>query len=234
MFDLGCRAATLLLTNIFDAMGENPVEEEGALQLDASALDALHDPAEHIEFAWQLCFAKELTEANLFADVRAQLERNALTACRVDPNDPNAWTTKVYLPTKAKGRSPQELVADYLGDTPLAGLFEASVPISIPDEVRFEHTHILGGSGHGKSQLLLNLIHHDLSREKGPGLIVIDSQGDLVRTLARLSLFEPDGPLADRLILIDPADVEFPVALSMFDLPEERLASTAPLSASAF
>ncbi|NOT54810.1 MAG: type IV secretion system DNA-binding domain-containing protein, partial [Deltaproteobacteria bacterium] len=228
VFDLGCRAATLLLTNIFDATGENPVEEEGALQLDASALDALHDPPEHIEFAWQLFFAKELIEANLFADVRAQLERNALTACRVDPSDPNAWSTKVYLPTKAKGRTPQELVSDYLSDTPLAGLFEASVPISIPDEVRFEHTHILGGSGHGKSQLLLNFIHHDLTREQGPGLIVIDSQGDLVRTLARLSLFEPDGLLADRLILIDPADVEFPVALSMFDLPEERLAGYGP------
>ena len=228
-FDLGCRAAVLLLTDIFDAAGEGPAEgDEGALRLDASALDALHDPVEHIEFAWRLFFTKELTDTELFADVRAQLERNALTACRVDPNDPNAWTTKVYLPTKAKGRTPQELVSDYLRDTPLAGLFEASVPISIPDEVRFEHAHILGGSGHGKSQLLLNLIHHDLTREQGPGLIVIDSQGDLVRTLARLSLFEPDGQLADRLILIDPADVEFPVALSMFDLPEERLAGYGP------
>ncbi|PZO49310.1 MAG: hypothetical protein DCF16_14780 [Alphaproteobacteria bacterium] len=227
--DLACRAVRLLLSRILEATGEGPPSgAEGALELDASALDALHDQSEHIEFAWRLFFAKELVDGGLFADLRTQLERNALTACRVDPNDPKAWTSKVYLPTNAKGRTPRELVSDYLGETPLAGLFDAEVPISIPDEVRFEHTHIIGGSGHGKSQLLLHLIHHDLTREEGPGLIVIDSQGDLFRTLSRLELFAPGSALASRLILIDPSDVEYPVALSLFDVQKERLAGYGP------
>lgn len=59
-------------------------------------------------------------------------------------------------------------------------------------------------------------------------MIVIDSQGDLFRTLSRLELFDPNGPLAERLVLIDPADVEYPVALSLFDVPEERMARYSP------
>lgn len=65
-------------------------------------------------------------------------------------------------------------------------------------------------------------------REEGAGIIVMDSQGDLVRTIARLALFEPDGPLAKRLVLIDPADVEYPIALSLFDAPTERMAEYGP------
>ncbi|HVY83558.1 MAG TPA: DUF87 domain-containing protein [Caulobacterales bacterium] len=226
-YALAARAASVLLARVLDAASDGTATgEEGALTLDASLLDVLHSPAEQIEFAWRLFFAQELRDAQLFDDVRLQLERNALTTCRVDPSDPAAWTSKVYLPThaRARGRSPRELVTDYLAETPLTGFFEAEVPISIPNEVRFEHMHVLGGSGHGKSQLLLHLIHHDLTQEEGPGLIVIDSQGDLVRTLSRLELFDPDGSLADRFVLIDPADVEYPVALSLFDVPEERLA----------
>lgn len=228
-YDLACRALRVLLAHILEASSDGPQgAEEGALLLQASALESLRDPASEIEFAWQLFFARDLRSAELFTDVRVQLEHNALTTCRVDPSDPNAWTTKVYLPTKAKGRSAEELVADYLGDTPLAELFDASVPIAISDEVRFEHTHILGGSGHGKTQLLLHLIHHDLAREEGPGLIVIDSQGDLIRMLSHLDLFHPSSTLADRLVLIDPSDIEHPFALSLFDVPRDRLASYGP------
>lgn len=224
-FDLACRAGTALLTRVLEASTDTPkASDRGVLTLDAAVLDILHDPEAQIEFAWSLPFAKELQEARLLEDVRLQLEQNALAACRVDPADPRAWTSKVYLPTdaRAKGRTPREMAAEYLDNTPLAELFGAQVPLAISQEVRFEHTHILGGSGHGKTQLLLHLIHHDLTSEEGPGLIVIDSQGDLVRTLSRLERFHPDGPLADRLVIVDPADIEYPVALSLFATPERH------------
>ena len=42
-----------------------------------------------------------------------------------------------------------------------------------------------GGTGHGKTQLLQLLIHHDLqeSRQDNRSIVVIDSQGDLIRTI---------------------------------------------------
>lgn len=228
IYDLACRAAQALVTRILDATGEGPQTTDGdALELEASALEAIHDAAEHIEYAWRLPFMQELEDANLFEDVRVQLRQNTLAACRIDPSDPRA-ASKIVPPTLAKERDASGLVSAYLGNTPLARLFEATVPISVSDEVRFEHTHILGGSGHGKTQLLLHLIHHDLTREDGPGLIVIDSQGDLIRTLSRLELFEPRSALAGRLVLIDPTDIEYPFALSLFDVPRDRLAEYSP------
>ena len=37
-------------------------------------------------------------------------------------------------------------------------------PLVLPLSARFEHTHIVGGSGHGKTQLLQQLILYDLER----------------------------------------------------------------------
>ena len=228
VYELAARVARLLLTRVLGAAGDAPApDSDGALELDASALDAFHDPAAHIEYAWRLLFAQELEDAGLFEEVRAQLRRNTLSACRIDADDPRS-ASKIVAPTEVKGHTPRDLVSAYLGDTPLAGLFDAEIPIAIGDEVRFEHVHILGGSGHGKTQLLLHLIHNDLMRPGGPGLIVIDSQGDLVRTLARLHVFEPRSRLADRFVLIDPSDIAYPIALGLFDLPKDRLADYGP------
>jgi type IV secretory pathway VirB4 component len=50
---------------------------------------------------------------------------------------------------------------------------------------RFEHTYIVGGTGHGKTQLLQHMILKDLDKlSQGKGsVIVIDSQGDLLRNI---------------------------------------------------
>jgi DNA helicase HerA-like ATPase len=110
---------------------------------------------------------------------------------------------------------------------------ELPVPLQIPKEIRFEHGHILGGTGHGKTQLLQRMIHEDLlaAREDGRSVVVIDSQGDLINKLVRLDLFDPDEPgsLADRLVLIDPSDIEHPAALNLFDPHLERLATYRPV-----
>jgi hypothetical protein len=66
------------------------------------------------------------------------------------------------------------------------------------------------------------LIYRDLLQAvEGKGsVVVIDSQGDLIRTISHLELFNPnrEGSLADKFVLIDPADVEHPPALNLFDL----------------
>lgn len=129
------------------------------------------------------------------------------------------------MPSKASGLSAQDIVKTYLGGTPLAQLFDAYVPISIPAETRFEHHHIVAGSGHGKTQTLQHLILHDLDAvaEGRASIVVIDSQSDLINTITGLKVFAEGEPLHDRLCLIDPTDVEWPVALNLFDVGLSRI-----------
>lgn len=69
----------------------------------------------------------------------------------------------------------------------------------LPLPIRFEHTHIVAGSGHGKTQLLQHLIvTHDLEEvSKGRrSLVVIDSQGDLIHKILHL----PQDPASCRVL----------------------------------
>jgi hypothetical protein len=100
-------------------------------------------------------------------------------------------------------------------------------PLQIPEESRFEHTLVLAGSGHGKTQLLQSMIINDL-QDVGHGtksVIVIDSQGDMIRNILRLGILSPRqfDSIADRLVLIDPNDIENPPALNLFDFGLDRL-----------
>jgi Type IV secretion-system coupling protein DNA-binding domain len=59
-------------------------------------------------------------------------------------------------------------------------------------DARFAHTHIVAGSGHGKTQLIQHMIEtQDLEklRRRNASVIVIDSQGDLIKTISRLREF---------------------------------------------
>jgi hypothetical protein len=147
-----------------------------------------------------------------------------LNMCRVsgiaDPYEPKK---PFKLPTDYDG-SLHEMVEAYLAGTPLYDFFMAPVPLMFTHEERFSHMHVVGGSGAGKTQLLQNLILHDLQSEEPPALVIVDSQGDLIEKLSHLELFNPDdGPLSDRLVLISPKDIKFPPALNMFDLNRDRL-----------
>jgi len=93
---------------------------------------------------------------------------------------------------------------------------------SLPPAARFEHTHIVAGSGHGKTEFMKTLLLDDLSAlSRGDGsLVVIDSQGDLIRSILTLGMMQE---LSDRLVLIDPNDIEYPPALNLFDFGLNRL-----------
>lgn len=100
-------------------------------------------------------------------------------------------------------------------------------PFNMPLKARFEHLHVMAASGHGKSQLLTQWIYRDLKatlRGKG-GLCLIDSQGDMIRTIRELEIFSPSlkKSLADKLVIIDPNDIEYPVSLNMFDMHQDDL-----------
>ena len=137
---------------------------------------------------------------------------------------------KIVLPTESRITEPVALVDTYLEGTPFQDLLYRPLPFAIPFPARFEHTHIVGGTGHGKTQLMQFLIHHDLVRaqEDGRSIVVIDSQGDLINTISNLGYFS-DPALAERFVLVDPNEIEHPVCLNMFDFNRDRLSGYAPV-----
>jgi len=69
-----------------------------------------------------------------------------------------------------------------LGDNTHAGVTQR---VTIGQEQRMRHTHLVGASGTGKSTLLLNMLVQDM--EHGNGFALIDPHGDLVeQVLARV------------------------------------------------
>lgn len=98
--------------------------------------------------------------------------------------------------------------------------------MDLPADSRFEHCHIVGGTGHGKTQLLQYLIHQDLVKaEQEPhSVVIIDSQGEMIEKIRNLALFDPErGSLANRLVIIDPYDVDHPPSLNLFSINRDRL-----------
>lgn len=111
-------------------------------------------------------------------------------------------------------RVPIEVVEDREG-CQLGHAFHPDAPDSIPVFIstrdRRKHLYVVGKTGTGKTQLLLNMIMQDI--DKGRGLCVIDPHGDLFDDI--LNRF-PVQRLRD-LILFDPTDSDNPPGLNLFE-----------------
>ncbi|MEO1478541.1 MAG: ATP-binding protein, partial [Bacteroidota bacterium] len=142
-----------------------------------------------------------------FKGLREQLDLNLQRTHRTQP----------IFPRDYKG---EDVVGTYLSGTPLAELFRLKTPFAIPEERRFEHLHMVAGSGHGKTQTLQYFIAQDLPAvARGDrSVVVIDSQGDLIANILRARHLPPE-----RIVLIDPEDIEWPVSLNLFAVGQERL-----------
>ena len=107
---------------------------------------------------------------------------------------------------------------------------EKTKPREIPSEARFEHTHILGGSGTGKSSLITYFFLDHLQQETlDDAAVIIDPKGTLVDRLSRLYCFAPSlckeaGDFPNRLVLIDPR--KYAPALNIFAPPKRRYGSS--------
>ncbi|OHC69532.1 MAG: hypothetical protein A3H93_15495 [Rhodocyclales bacterium RIFCSPLOWO2_02_FULL_63_24] len=200
---------------------------------DAAAYDLCEDLGVLIERTLITLSDQYAFESGLFKKVRTRLEDNFLRASGIPLSRRHDEKLNLRLPSEEKKMRAEELVEVYLQGTPFQDFFRAPLPFAIPFPARFEHTHIVAGTGHGKTQLLQFLIHHDLVRAKtdGRAIVVIDSQGDLIRTISHLKHFDPDeyGSLADRLVLVDPTDIEHPISLNMFDFDRGRLERLSPV-----
>lgn len=228
-----------LLQNILEYFPESAfidIDENGLTHDDsvvfpkAHAFDLCDNLPEVVENIMGTCFDDDVYEAKLFELHREIFNRNLIRATGLPLSTPANQVTKVITPLQSRITEPAALVNMYLQGTPFHELLYSRLPFAIPFPARFEHTHIVGGTGHGKTQLMQFLIHHDIVRaqEDGRSIVVIDSQGDLINTIAKLDYFS-DPALAERFVLVDPNDIEHPVCLNMFDFNRDRLSGYAPV-----
>lgn len=150
---------------------------------------------------------------NHFKALRQVLDQNLRQTHRTNP----------IFPRDYKG---DDAVDAYLSGTRLADLFALRTPFEIPEELRFEHTHMVAGSGHGKTQTLQYLIAKDLPdvAAGAKSVVVIDSQGDLIGNILRAKVLAPED-----IVLINPEDIAYPVSLNLFSVGQERLDAYSPL-----
>lgn len=153
-------------------------------------------------------------ERELFETLRTQLYFNA---CRASDIEPYTETRKKIRHAYQSDLPLDELNWTYLRGTPFYDFFRSPVPLKVTHEDRFNHWHVLAGSGQGKTVLIENVIRHDLASEAPPSIVLIDPHSDLVRTLVRSDL-----GIEDLIILIDPRDTKHPVALNPFAVNRER------------
>jgi hypothetical protein len=119
----------------------------------------------------------------------------------------------------------------FLAGTPFEGILATPLSIDIPPEARTSHHWIVAGTGAGKTTALLYFIAKDLERAaRGEcSLVIMDSQRQLLEALWGLKLFAPGQRLDGKLCILDAADIEYPIALNLFDMHLDRLATLSPL-----
>jgi len=217
------------VNNAAPLLAKPPKPDDLTVQTDL--LHSLHSPQTVVQNIAGLAFAEDLEERHLFTRLKERCEYNLIAASGGNPADPRGFTKTLVTPEKSSIKDPTALAEAYLAGTPLIDFLDQSIDFTIPTHARFEHHHIVAGSGHGKTQTLQYLICRDLPAVAvgKRSIVVIDSQGDLIQNIAHLAEFAPGGPLHDRLVLIDPSDVEWPVSLNLFDVGIERLSGYAPL-----
>ena len=111
------------------------------------------------------------------------------------------------LPSQSKE---ENYTWEYLKDTPLLALENVQESVSLED--RMYHTYLVGSSGSGKTNLIENIIAHDLLAPEQSCVVVIDSQTVLTEKLAKLDI--PD------TLYITP---KWDIALNLFDVGYEEM-----------
>lgn len=204
------------LRSVLVGIGERLPVTEAPSPFTIPLVYTLPSPGTLIQQIFNTFCRPEYTETGLFKVVSNQLILNAYTVSGRDIHDEHSKKT-VIAPVDSK-LPVQELADRYLAETPFKRLFQTPVPLKLTHEDRFGHMHIIGGTGAGKTTLIENLILHDINSEDPPSIVLIDPHGDLIKKLSNADL-----GIQDRLIIIDPRDVENPPALNIFALNQERM-----------
>ncbi len=137
---------------------------------------------------------------------------NVLNQSRLTFEEAQKRPYRITWPTDAKA-APNELISTYLARTPLQTYLSADVDLILSPELLTEAVMVTALPGHGKTQALQSMVLRHLDNPDKPSIILMDSQGDSIRTLSRLKRFDP--VRGNNLTIIDPTD-PWPPALNLF------------------
>lgn len=218
-------AGSFLPECAFADVCEDDDQPAAASRLTAPLIDLVHDARDLVGSLLGVFFGEDSHNRDpitfrAFQATRNRLFHNLLAASGLSQEQADKNPHKIIGPVDSELTG--AAVADaYLAGTPFLTLLQLPFPFVIPKPVRFEHTHIIAGTGHGKTQLMQTLLLGDLDDPDRPAVVAIDSQGAMLKTIARLNLFNPARD--DRLVILDPADIEWPLRLNIFDVNRDRL-----------
>ena len=131
------------------------------------------------------------------------------------PNSNSAKTENVVkslskslpAPISLKGRDELDVL---IGENIHQGV---STPIGLTASDRERHMYVIGGTGNGKTTMLLYAIIQDI--QNGKGVAVLDPHGDLAETILR---HIPGDRIAD-VIYLNPDDLSHPIGINLLELP---------------
>ena len=100
-----------------------------------------------------------------------------------------------------------------LGDNIFHG---QETPIYMPEKDRMRHLYIIGQTGTGKTAIIKSMAYQDI--QEGRGVCIIDPHGDLVDDMLATV---PEKRLDD-VIVFDPSNIDYPLALNMLEYDRSR------------
>ena len=123
--------------------------------------------------------------------------------------DANFAELKSVTPQQYDG---DDIIEAYFKGTPLTLMADIyhDESVSIPDDLRTTHQIIVGGSGHGKTQCLQEMIVKDLEDDDAC-VIVMDSQGEMLEKLLHVVSW-------DRCMYLNGGNLHQPLGLGAFEI----------------
>ena len=205
------------LGNIFGGIIKNiPQFEDDEQSLTVPLYSMIPHFGEIVAAITSVIMDDALSDAGLFTSLQRRLYDNACAASGI--HDLNS---KRPLITADKSElESDKLLEAYFSGTPFYDFFLTPVPISIPLQTRCSHQWIIGQPGTGKSTLLQHLIFQDLEKVAlgEASIVVMESNRDLIKAIEGWNVFSPGELLDGKLLSIDLEDVEWPIALNLFDV----------------
>ena len=233
VFDL---LATALGNVTAGIISELPKLEDGEDDSDLTVplVNFIKKPGDVVDRIIGTIFKEDLIDVGLFTALQQTLYENVCRASGVPPDEEKH--RKPLITADVSKLPPQELVETYLRGTPFLNLFLAPVPFTIPETARFQHHWIVAPPGAGKSTTLQYLITRDLYRVAAgeASIVVMESNRDLIKAIEGLKVFAPGEALEGKLVTIDAEDVEWPIALNLFDVGLDETRSYSPAEREGF
>jgi hypothetical protein len=228
VFELLVNALCNVFSGVISELPSIP-ESTGELSLTVPLVTLMRDPGDTIDKIIGTICKQDLAEAGLFTALQKQLYENICRASGLNPEDekhrrPLITADEAKLP-------PIEIVETYLKRTPFANLLLTPVPFHLPLSARFQHHWIVAPPGTGKSTTLQFLLANDfdLVANNEASVVVMESNRDLIKAVEGLKVFAPGEALDGKLLLIDAEDIEWPIALNLFDIGMENIESYSPV-----